>query len=350
MDPFSILAGITGVGTMLGGFSANKQNASNNAAQLAFQKDAFNRSLDYDKYKTDLAYQREVDMWNKANEYNSAAAQMSRLAEAGLNPNLAYGQLSGGNASAPAISAGSVPSAPSASLSKIDNPMSGFAQAVSSAADVIFRNRQLDINQNLGDAQVQSYQAQSKYYNELAAKTNIEAQRSMNFYDIERKTKAYRITLESMGVDEKRAEIEAKKFQAKLLESQVTHMGFVNEILEKTKSDRINNAFLTNLELEARIAEIKSKKNLNDADRAQIQVLTSLLYDERKLRDEYPDLFKGVWRGENKRRYFESKYFGLKHMYDDKIENSSLFGHSAYRFGTGLQNMFGKISPGVFIP
>lgn len=37
------------------------------------------------------AYQRQLDFWNKQNEYNLPSAQMERLAAAGLNPNLVYG-------------------------------------------------------------------------------------------------------------------------------------------------------------------------------------------------------------------------------------------------------------------
>lgn len=37
------------------------------------------------------AYQRQVEMWNMQNEYNSPAAQVQRLKDAGLNPALVYG-------------------------------------------------------------------------------------------------------------------------------------------------------------------------------------------------------------------------------------------------------------------
>lgn len=40
-----------------------------------------------------------VDMWNRTNQYNSPAEQMKRYAQAGLNPNLIYGQGNSGNAS-----------------------------------------------------------------------------------------------------------------------------------------------------------------------------------------------------------------------------------------------------------
>lgn len=36
-------------------------------------------------------YDKAVEMWNRQNEYNAPKAQMARLSEAGLNPNLVYG-------------------------------------------------------------------------------------------------------------------------------------------------------------------------------------------------------------------------------------------------------------------
>jgi len=40
-----------------------------------------------------------IEFWNMQNEYNSPQAQMARFQEAGLNPNLIYGQGNAGNAS-----------------------------------------------------------------------------------------------------------------------------------------------------------------------------------------------------------------------------------------------------------
>ena len=44
--------------------------------------------------------QHEIDMWNMQNAYNTPQAQMERLKQAGLNPNLMYGQGNVGNATA----------------------------------------------------------------------------------------------------------------------------------------------------------------------------------------------------------------------------------------------------------
>jgi len=54
------------------------------------------------KAEAELAYQRSMQQWNMQNAYNTPQAQMQRFAAAGLNPNLIYGQGSGGNASSPA--------------------------------------------------------------------------------------------------------------------------------------------------------------------------------------------------------------------------------------------------------
>ncbi|WP_139366091.1 hypothetical protein [Elizabethkingia meningoseptica] len=48
-------------------------------------------------------------MWNRNNEYNTPLAQMQRLKDAGLNPNLMYGQGTTGNSSAPAKADGANP-------------------------------------------------------------------------------------------------------------------------------------------------------------------------------------------------------------------------------------------------
>ena len=53
----------------------------------------------YSKKNTKKAYERDLAFWNMQNEYNTPENQMARLKEAGLNPNLIYGQISSGNSS-----------------------------------------------------------------------------------------------------------------------------------------------------------------------------------------------------------------------------------------------------------
>lgn len=48
----------------------------------------------------EYAYAKDLEMWERQNAYNSPIAQMQRLREAGLNPNLVYGQGAGSAGSA----------------------------------------------------------------------------------------------------------------------------------------------------------------------------------------------------------------------------------------------------------
>lgn len=80
----------------------------------AFVSAAYNRAAQERSFEQQQQLQHDAQayntlMWNKANEYNSPSQQMARFKSAGLNPNLIYGQMTGGLA-APTMSAGSAPS------------------------------------------------------------------------------------------------------------------------------------------------------------------------------------------------------------------------------------------------
>lgn len=66
--------------------------------QTESQKSMQRKQNKFNKQEAELAYQREIDMWNLQNAYNDPSAQMARLRAAGLNPNMVYGQSSGGAA------------------------------------------------------------------------------------------------------------------------------------------------------------------------------------------------------------------------------------------------------------
>lgn len=59
------------------------------------------RTIKANKELAEYAYNMDLDMWNRMNNYNDPAAQMARYEAAGLNPNLIYGNgsASSGNAS-----------------------------------------------------------------------------------------------------------------------------------------------------------------------------------------------------------------------------------------------------------
>lgn len=83
-----ISADLFGIGTIVG----SGINAGVGAAQNKKQRR-------HERQMADLAWEREVDMWNAQNEYNSPRNQMNRYSEAGLNPHLAVSGGNPGNAS-----------------------------------------------------------------------------------------------------------------------------------------------------------------------------------------------------------------------------------------------------------
>lgn len=79
-----------------GGFGGGDVLASLiNLGGLLVQKNADKKAQQrqnrYNKKEAELAYQRQQEMWNLQNQYNSPANQMRLMTEAGLNPNLMYG-------------------------------------------------------------------------------------------------------------------------------------------------------------------------------------------------------------------------------------------------------------------
>ena len=67
--------------TQFGNSLLNRQTANLNTK----------RTLRAQRELAEYGYAKDLEMWNKANEYNSPAAQMQRLKDANLNPNLVYG-------------------------------------------------------------------------------------------------------------------------------------------------------------------------------------------------------------------------------------------------------------------
>ncbi len=85
-DTSSLLSNIVqGAVGLLGDYGQsilNVQNQKDLAAYTAARQNELNEA----------AFNRNLYQWNLENQYNSPAAQMQRYAEAGLNPNLIYGQ------------------------------------------------------------------------------------------------------------------------------------------------------------------------------------------------------------------------------------------------------------------
>lgn len=82
----------------------------------------------------EYAYEKNVDMWNRENEYNSPVQQMARYQKAGLNPNLIYesGSASAGNAS---------------QLPKYDAPTLSYDTKIPNVLDMMSKYQDIEVKQ-----------------------------------------------------------------------------------------------------------------------------------------------------------------------------------------------------------
>lgn len=116
------------------------------------------QALEMAKVQHDYA----IDDWNRNNEYNSPAAQMGRFKEAGLNPNLIYGQMT----QSPAIKSPDV-SSPERRPMHVDNPMSSILQSQQTAANVA----QAKANIALTEANTSKANNEAKYAEAMSLAT-----------------------------------------------------------------------------------------------------------------------------------------------------------------------------------
>lgn len=81
------------VGSILGQQGQRRQERRNIRDQTAANKEL-----------AEYAYGKDLEQWERQNLYNQPSAQMARLREAGLNPNLVYGSGSAAGVTSPAKS------------------------------------------------------------------------------------------------------------------------------------------------------------------------------------------------------------------------------------------------------
>lgn len=98
-------AAAAGIGSNFINFWSNNRTNSANR-KLAEQQNQWNLQYQQNEFRNNqqaaqTEYERNLEMWNLQNEYNSPSAQMQRYIDAGLNLNLIYGtgSASAGNAS-----------------------------------------------------------------------------------------------------------------------------------------------------------------------------------------------------------------------------------------------------------
>lgn len=230
---------IPGVGSVISNIQQKKEN---------------NKNRQFAHNEAELAYQRQVDMWQAQNAYNAPSAQMSRLQAAGLNPNLIYGQMSPGQSAVSAPQAGSPGSSPLPGVSR------GIEQALQ-AMSIFNQQRQIDLNAEKTAAEVKLLEMQSNY-------SGVQTSRAQAELDYFNSVSAIRRTAESVGLDNSKRDYYLKELQGLSMQLANAMSGeqlsaFQDMYPELVKTPGIQNAYLSaaarNQETGATVQSISAK-------------------------------------------------------------------------------------------
>lgn len=130
--------------------STNKTNKNNMAINQ--MNNEFNAA------EAEKARQFQLDMFNRANDYNSASSQRSRLEAAGLNP---YLMMNGGSAGTAQSSGSSSPASASSPLAMQRQDFTGLSNTLSSALQIANQTKETNANVQTLQSQKSLYDAQA---------------------------------------------------------------------------------------------------------------------------------------------------------------------------------------------
>jgi len=120
---------------MLGAILGGGASLIGNAISGLFNRGAQKRANAENRRMAEYEWSKNLEMWNKSNEYNRPEAQMERLKSAGLNPNMVYGSgTASGNTS------GQMPKYNAPTIKP--NPQPDFTGVLGDTTNTLVRNAQ----------------------------------------------------------------------------------------------------------------------------------------------------------------------------------------------------------------
>lgn len=227
-----LLVGAAAVGQQIGNWIQGRSNVD--------------KTIEQQKAMAELEWKRSLEMWNKQNEYNAPEAQMERLRQAGLNPNLVYGSGSATATAAPAT----MPKY-NAPTPQYNYPAPGIADMLSQYQDftikqattnnAIEQNRILKAEAEYADKK-QRFTAgllsQKHYYGSLLGSEKVDQERMKT--DFLEQSYPYQLQYQSGKVSQQELQRTLSQKQADSLDQKIQYQTKVNDFyLTKMWADLI---------------------------------------------------------------------------------------------------------------
>lgn len=288
------------------GTSAMDAAASIGAAYIAASsnEEMQQEALQHAERMSDQAYYRDLQQWNRQNLYNSPAAQMERLGDAGISRWAMFGQMNGGQADAVKAPIAATPTPP---YMNVNMPVLNSLGAYMQIKRLHNENKLLEMNMEQG-----ALENENKRLQNAAAEFYVEnrMQREMEIFNNDETREQGRYEMLVKTHSEQLAEYQREKerhkhwqglskydFKAKQMELEQMRQN-IWETAEKIKNLKKSGALLDE-DLKDRPIERRFKQKQVAKVRAEIKEkgLDNYIKERRKemLRDYDIDLEKDPW-------------------------------------------------------
>lgn len=192
--------------------------------QHRHEKKLNERTIEAQQNASQFEWDKNLEQWNRANQYNAPTQQMSRLREAGLNPAMIYG--SGGAKTTAAVSPKYQAPRPTYSYSAPADPTA----MLGAYNDFRMKNAQVDLLRSQAETQraiadnapvLQKSRGMHAFYNMGMAKTNYNWAKKIN-------EKGVSNQWEKLGYD-----LDAMRLKNSMAGEMITGQNLRNSILDK---------------------------------------------------------------------------------------------------------------------
>ena len=289
------LAAIAAIGAGAGSALNSASTVFTNRSQQKFSRKMY-----------DLQKQDNLAFWHLQNQYNSPQQQMARLQEAGLNPNLIYGQSSGG-------ASGQAQQVQTPDVQSVQYRSPEFGNAISGGS-LAYVNAIYDLD--IKQAQIDNLRAQNQVIRE-------DAQLKSAYKDRSRFDLGFESDLKDISAESRRERLRQMKTGTDISIDENVRRALKNTADLQEAAQRIANMKQQSLNLQQQRAHSKTEMARINADRRRINEQMQLMRKEGTLKDLEIDLRKN---GINPNDPMWSRIAGriLQDMFDDESDTPSL--------------------------